>query len=528
MQGQKKYQEKLFTQFQLSQWVPQTNFYRRLKKELALDYLYKETRKYYGNCGQKSIDPVVFFKLCLVGYLENIISDRKLIDHCSMRLDILFFLGYDIDEPLPWHSTLSRTRQLFPVTVFETVFNQIFSRCVATGLVSGHTQATDAAPIKANASMDSLELKVPSEELKEHLARIRAISQGDKDDYQKPNRKSKNNKADENQRKITASKEELSEIAARNRKWQSTQNYKQGAKIKGAKYTSNKTHYSPTDPDARISVKPGKARKLNYNGNITVDTAYNVISDVQAYHADRHDSKNLQDIVKRTRTRLKQQGLLWTNILADAAYSSGENYEYLEKKNIQSYIPPHGTFKGGPKGFVFHKEQNYWLCPKGVKVTFRKQRLMGDSLQNHYYTRRSDCKACPDRKKCIGKSHEKKIAITAYLDEYHRNNARVHSPFGRKMKGRRQATVEPAWGTLTQFMGLRKINTLGLEQANKVVHLAATAYNLKKLLKYSMDKGQAQAKALARQLARNICYLRAYFSLVWLLISNSQKGLVKS
>ena len=79
-----------------------------------LDYLYELTKRYYGSCGQQSIDPVVFFKLCLVGYLENIISDRKLIDHCSMRLDILFFLGYDIDEPLPWHSTISRTRQLFP------------------------------------------------------------------------------------------------------------------------------------------------------------------------------------------------------------------------------------------------------------------------------------------------------------------------------------------------------------------------------------------------------------------------------
>ena len=94
------------------------------------------------------------------------------------------------------------------------------------------------------------------------------------------------------------------------------------------------------------------------------------------------------------------------------------------------------------------------------------------------------------RKSCIGKSHEKKITITAYLDEYQRNNQRVDSSLGRKMKGKRQATVEPAWGTLTQFLGLRKINTLGIQQANKVVHLAACAYNLKKLLKYSVDKAQ--------------------------------------
>lgn len=484
MQGKKEYHEKLFVSFQLSQVVPKDNFYRRLKAFMDLDYLQKMTAPFYGNCGQKSIDPRVFFKLCIVGYLENIISDRKLIEHCSMRLDILYFLGYDIDESLPWHSTVSRTRQLFPEAIFEQVFTTIFQMCVDSGLVSGHTQATDAAPIKANASMDSLELKVAAEDLEEHLSKIRAISHGD----QQALRKAKNNKAPSTQRKVSASKEELNEIAARQKKWSIYQNTRQGAKSKRSKYTSNKTHYSPTDPDARISVKPGKARKLNYHGNITVDTSYNIISDVQAYHADRVDSKNLEDIVNRTRNRLNQSGLYWTILLADAGYSSGKNYHFLEQNHLISYIPKHGTFKGGPQGFSFVKEQNYWLCPQGKQVVFKKQKYSNESLQNHYYTRRSDCKNCPQKKSCIGKSYEKKITITAYLDQYNRNNDRVNSPLGKRMKGKRQATVEPAWGTLTQFLGLRKINTLGLQQANKVVHMAACAYNLKKLLKYSIKK----------------------------------------
>ncbi|MCL6221013.1 transposase, partial [Zunongwangia pacifica] len=98
MQGKKVYQEQLFNSFRLSDRVPQHNFYRRLKEALNLDFLYELTRVFYGSSGQKSIDPIVFFKFCLVGYLENIISDRKLIEHCSMRLDILYFIGYDIDE----------------------------------------------------------------------------------------------------------------------------------------------------------------------------------------------------------------------------------------------------------------------------------------------------------------------------------------------------------------------------------------------------------------------------------------------
>jgi transposase len=156
MQGKKDLQEKLFNSFQLSERVPQENFYRRLKAELDLRFLYELTGKYYGKEGQKSIDPIVFFKLILVGYIENLNSDRKIMNHASMRLDVLFFIGYDIDEELPWHSTLSRTRALYGEEVFKELFKKVLSLCVNKGMVSGKRQAVDSAFIKANASMDSL------------------------------------------------------------------------------------------------------------------------------------------------------------------------------------------------------------------------------------------------------------------------------------------------------------------------------------------------------------------------------------
>jgi len=157
MQGKKDYSEKLFTSFQLSYKVPPENFYRRLKSALDLRFMRKLTAAYYGDCVQKSIDPEVFMKIMLVGYLENISSDRQLLGHCAMRLDILYFLGYDIDEQLPWHSTLSRTRALLPDEVFTEAFERVLRMCVEKGMVGGRTQAIDSARIKANASM----LQVP-------------------------------------------------------------------------------------------------------------------------------------------------------------------------------------------------------------------------------------------------------------------------------------------------------------------------------------------------------------------------------
>jgi IS5 family transposase len=73
-----------------------------------------------------------------------------------MRLDILFFIGYDIDEELPWHSTLSRTRDLYGEEVFKELFKKVLSLCISKGMVGGKRQAIDSAYIKANASMDSL------------------------------------------------------------------------------------------------------------------------------------------------------------------------------------------------------------------------------------------------------------------------------------------------------------------------------------------------------------------------------------
>jgi transposase len=478
MQVKKIYQEKLFLQFQLSDRVPADNFYRRLKQVLQLDFLYKQTKAFYGDSGQKSIDPVVFFKICLVGYLENIISDRKLIEHCSMRMDILFFLGYDIDESLPWHSTISRTRKLFPEIIFEKVFTKVFEKCVDKGMVAGHTQAIDSAPVKANASMDSLELKVPKEELSEHLRKVRYMSSQD--------RKAHQDQASDEDKTLKADQKQLNELEKRAENWSKKQDQRPGSRSPISRYTSNKTHYSPVDPDARISVKPGKARKLNYAAHLTVDTAHHLIVDMMAGFADKKDNQYLDKITKRVSSRLKSEGLVWENVLADTGYSSGENYAFLEQEGLRAFIPAHGTFKGGPEEFQYHKEEDYYLCPEGKKLLFKRTKPNHKGiLVNHYATRRKDCKGCPISKECKGVTHEKRITVTYYKEEYERAIKRGKTKLGRAMKKKRQSTVEPVFGVLTQFMGLRKINTRGIAQAQKVMLLSAVAYNLKKYLKFS-------------------------------------------
>ena len=69
---------------------------------------------------------------------------------------ILLFLGYDIDEEFPWHSTLSRTRKLYGQEQFQALFDQVIKLCVEKRLICGKRQAIDSALVRANASKERM------------------------------------------------------------------------------------------------------------------------------------------------------------------------------------------------------------------------------------------------------------------------------------------------------------------------------------------------------------------------------------
>ena len=90
----------------LEELVPQDHFYRHLQKVLDLSFVYDLVRESYSVVGRPSIDPVVFFKLQLVMFFEDIRSERLLLRQVEDRLSVRWYVGYDLDEPLPDHSRL--------------------------------------------------------------------------------------------------------------------------------------------------------------------------------------------------------------------------------------------------------------------------------------------------------------------------------------------------------------------------------------------------------------------------------------
>lgn len=270
------------------------------------------------------------------------------------------------------------------------------------------------------------------------------------------------------------------------------------------KFLSNHTHYSPTDPDAKISVKPGKARQLNYSGQLSVDDKNHVITGACASTSGSKDSAIFSEIMGQTIKNFEENDLEVEEVLADAGYSSGESLEYSEKHNIDAYIPNFGQYKPEREGFIYQKEKDRYACIKqgGKAAILRFKGIKTDSKgyqKRSYRSSERDCKECPLRAECCGKKTRfKKIEDSIHKPLYDAMHKKLTKDknYTRFLIKRRSSTVEPVLGTLINHHNMRRINARGMKAANKHVLMAALSYNLKKLLKFKVKKVKTQAQIL--------------------------------
>src|SRR6266567_3291336 len=109
--GSKAVEPKLYLNFSLDAAVPEKHIVRRLATAVDFGFVRSLVNKHYSHTGQPSVDPVVLFKLWLLGYLFNIRSERRLCEEASLNLAWRWFLGYELDEVLPEHSVLTKARR---------------------------------------------------------------------------------------------------------------------------------------------------------------------------------------------------------------------------------------------------------------------------------------------------------------------------------------------------------------------------------------------------------------------------------
>src|SRR6187200_1477386 len=178
MMGQKDRSFGALPPVTVEELVSSDHFYRHLERMLDLSFLRELVRDAYADIGRPSIDPVVFFKLQLIFFFEGLRSERQLLQVVADRLSLRWYLGYDLTEPLPDHSSLTRIRDRYGLDVFRRFFERIVEQCIAAGLVWGRELYIDATKVAANASLDSLH---PRFAVEAHLAHLFAAEE-DEDD----------------------------------------------------------------------------------------------------------------------------------------------------------------------------------------------------------------------------------------------------------------------------------------------------------------------------------------------------------
>jgi len=477
MQGKKKFTPKLFVNFRLDEAVPDDNFYKILKKHLDLKFIYKETESVYSHTGRPGIDSVVFFKMLLVGYLENICTDRKLEREFQNRLDLRFFIDHDLGEKIPDHSTICKTRKRIPREVFDKVFDHVLKMCIDAGMVQGTTQSIDSAYITANASLDSMdETKLVDRDHDEYLREV--FEQDVPDSMTIQDKAARVNKLQKDLEMHARSRRKKYDIFTGPRR-----------NSKGRTYR-NATHRSLTDPDARIATKPGKPRMLCYTSTMAVDTHENVITNISAEHASKKDSQLLIRTTMKIMARLEEQGLKVSTILADAGFASGENYKMLDGLKVNALIPVHGTYETHRGDFKYDGRRNAFICPNGQALKPTYYRKAEGRPTAVYRSKKKICDNCPLRENCVNKKGVKEISSTPYKREYERMIKRLKTKKGKTLYLKRMHTVEPVFGSLQQYYGLRRMNVRGKNSASKVMLMSAAAFNLKKWVKKLIKDGE--------------------------------------
>ncbi len=306
--GRKKDREK-----QQDLWVtaseivgtPGNVFYERLNAVLNAEKFDQRVealcRKYYkSNSGRPSMTPGTYFRMLLLGYFEGIESERGIAWRSADSLSIRKFLGYDLSEPTPDHSTVSRTRRLYSTQTHGAVMQWVLKILRKHGLAQGQSVCIDATTLQANAAMKSLvrrDTGIGYDEYLRQLAQAEGTENPTKEQAARLDRKRK-------------------------------------------KKASNDDWTNPNDPSARITKMKDGRTKLAHKAEHAVDLADGAVLAVTVQPADRGDtisySKTL-DVAQREASKAHPDGI--EEVVMDKGYHSGTVLMDLAGRQIRSYVP---------------------------------------------------------------------------------------------------------------------------------------------------------------------------------------------
>lgn len=293
--------------------TPANTFYQKVDRALESfcfgDSVRALCEPFYDNDaskgGRPGIDPEVYFKMLLIGFFENIASERGIASRCADSFSIREFLHYSLTEETPDHSSLSVIRKRLSAEVYRSVFALVLQALKQKKLLKGKRIAIDASTLEANASLRSLEHRLTGDAYWEYVKKLAEAAGVDTTD------------------------------AAAVRRFD---------KKREGRTTSNKDWVNPHDPDAKVGRTKRGTTRMIYKPEHIVDLDSGAIIDVDLRPGDEHDTENLAERVLTAEERLntavgKEPDAATFEIAAgDKGYYTVEELTTLQNSGIKTVI----------------------------------------------------------------------------------------------------------------------------------------------------------------------------------------------
>ena len=254
--------------------------------------------------GRPGVDPVVYFKMLMVGFFEDIASERGIAERCNDSISLRAFLGYDLTQTTPDHSTLSIIRQRLGLELYNEVFLLILRALDQHGLLKGKNLGIDTSIIEANASLKNLVNRNTTEaywEFVKRLASESGIDPNDADAVRQFDRKR-------------------------------------------PKKMSNEQWVNPFDPDAKIGPTKAGATDMIYKPEHTVDLDTGAIVQAEVRLGNEADQKDLSLHLLQAQTNLNAvrdlpaETMTIESATADKGYHAVEEMKQLQAEGIRTVI----------------------------------------------------------------------------------------------------------------------------------------------------------------------------------------------
>jgi len=466
---QERWQEDLFVAGPLSELIPEDHILKRVNRVLDLSWLRDEVRELYDERqGRPGIDPESAVRLMLAGLFQGIVHDRRLMREAQVNLAIRWFAGYRLQEKLPDHSSLTRLRQRWGAEKFRRIFEKTVAACAVAGLVSGDTVHVDATLIRADVSWESL--------TERHVEKVLT----------------------ENAVEPPSDDAESSNETAASR-------------------TGKAKKISTTDPEATMTTSCRQYRmEPSYKQHTAVDDRRGVVVDVEVTTGEASEGKQLAVQIERIEA---QTGKRLKTVTADGAYAHPANYALLESRQIEAIIPPQAQSKQPRRiplrRFQVDARHDVVRCPAGKRLTRSRQTFNGTM----YRARRTDCRACELRSRCLPPTAQSRTVLIVTHHASLLRARRRHAQWGeaeQTLYRRHRWRAEGVHGESKTVHGLRRAARRGLGNVRIQSYLTAAVMNLKRLAalrrtNVSMKPSWTDAAGIARSfpVLRAPCHLRS-------------------